>query len=58
MPSKDKNQATLSSKQDQERWLELIKSKALITNIQDYINLDIKESNKKELTKPVAPKRG
>ncbi|KUL83009.1 hypothetical protein ZTR_09315 [Talaromyces verruculosus] len=55
MASKDKNQIILSSKRDWEKWLQPIKSKALRTEVWDYINPDI--SDKKELTEPEAPKK-
>jgi hypothetical protein len=57
MASEDKNQTILSSKSDWERWLQPIKSKALGTEVWDYINPDIKESDKKELIEPEAPKK-
>jgi hypothetical protein len=57
MASEDKNQTILSSKRDWERWLQPIKSKALGTEVWDYINPDTKESDKKELIEPEAPKK-
>jgi hypothetical protein len=41
MSSEDKNQSILSSKSDWERWLRPIKSKALGTEVWDYINPDL-----------------
>jgi hypothetical protein len=57
MPSEDKNQTILSSKSDWERWIQPIRSKALGTEVWDYINPDLKESDKKELIEPEAPKK-
>jgi hypothetical protein len=56
MAYEDKNQTILSSKQDWEKWLQPIKSKALGTEVRDYINPDV--NDKKELTEPEAPKKG
>jgi len=41
MASEDKNQTILSSKRDWERWLRPIKSKALGTEVWEYINPDL-----------------
>ncbi|GAM37734.1 hypothetical protein TCE0_033f07894 [Talaromyces pinophilus] len=57
MSSEDKNQTLLSSKRDWERWLQPIKSKALGAEVWDYINPDLKDSEKKELIEPEAPKK-
>jgi transposase InsO family protein len=57
MVSEVKNQTTLSSKRDWEKWLQPVKSKALGTEVWVYINPDVKESEKTELTEPEAPKR-
>uniref|UniRef100_A0A093UNR6 Retrovirus-related Pol polyprotein from transposon TNT 1-94 n=2 Tax=Talaromyces marneffei PM1 TaxID=1077442 RepID=A0A093UNR6_TALMA len=57
MSSEDKNQTILSSKSDWERWLRPIESKALGTEVWDYINPDLKDFEKKELTEPAAPKK-